>query len=74
MKSLLREVGAMEDLDPFLASTMPRLTAAETALHNGDASPKIPIVVVPSMGRLELVQELAIRSALSVESGDGCSS
>jgi ketosteroid isomerase-like protein len=30
----------MEELDQFLSSTMPKLTAAETALHNGDASPR----------------------------------
>jgi ketosteroid isomerase-like protein len=30
----------MEELDEFLTSTMPRLKAAETALHNGDASPR----------------------------------
>ena len=28
----------MSELDAFLESTMPRLEAAETALHNGDAS------------------------------------
>jgi ketosteroid isomerase-like protein len=28
----------MEELDQFLSSTMPKLTAAETALHNGDPS------------------------------------
>ena len=31
----------MNDLDAFLASTLPRLRAAETALHNGDASQRI---------------------------------
>jgi ketosteroid isomerase-like protein len=30
----------MKELDQFLSSTMPKLTAAETALHNGDASPR----------------------------------
>lgn len=30
----------MDELDGFLTSTMPRLKAAETALHNGDASPR----------------------------------
>ena len=35
------EVGAMEDLDAFLTLTMPRLLAAEIALHNGDARPRI---------------------------------
>ena len=31
----------MNDLDSFLASTLPTLRAAETALHNGDASQRI---------------------------------
>ncbi len=31
----------MTDLDDFLASTLPRLEAAETALHNGDASQRM---------------------------------
>ena len=31
----------MTDLDAFLESTLPRLKAAETALHNGDASQRI---------------------------------
>ena len=31
----------MSDLDAFLESTMPRLKAAETALHNGDASLRV---------------------------------
>jgi ketosteroid isomerase-like protein len=35
------EVGAMEELDAFLTSTMPQLKVAETALHNGYASPRI---------------------------------
>jgi ketosteroid isomerase-like protein len=30
----------VEELDAFLSSTMPRLKTAETALHNGDASPR----------------------------------
>ena len=30
----------MKELDEFLTSTMPRLKVAETALHNGDASPR----------------------------------
>ena len=30
----------MDDLDEFLAAVMPRLTEAETALHNGDAGPR----------------------------------
>jgi ketosteroid isomerase-like protein len=33
----------MEELDPFMTSTMPRLMAAETALHNGDSSPRVAI-------------------------------
>lgn len=28
------------EVDDFLAATMPRLNAAETALHNGDAGPR----------------------------------
>ena len=28
----------MNELDTFLESMLPRLTAADTALHNGDAS------------------------------------
>ena len=31
----------MNDLDAFLESTLPRLEAAETALHNGDARQRI---------------------------------
>jgi ketosteroid isomerase-like protein len=31
----------MSEADDFLAATMPRLTAAEIALHNGDAAPRI---------------------------------
>jgi ketosteroid isomerase-like protein len=30
----------MKEVDAFLSSTMPRLKVAETALHNGDASPR----------------------------------
>ncbi|WP_024368026.1 MULTISPECIES: YybH family protein [Micrococcaceae] len=30
----------MDDLNAFLAAVMPRLTEAETALHNGDAEPR----------------------------------
>jgi ketosteroid isomerase-like protein len=30
----------MNELEAFLTSTMPRLKVAETALHNGDASPR----------------------------------
>jgi ketosteroid isomerase-like protein len=30
----------MAEVDAFLASTMPRLTQADTALHNGDAGPR----------------------------------
>jgi ketosteroid isomerase-like protein len=33
----------MEELDPFLASTKPRLIAADTALHDGDASLRVAI-------------------------------
>ena len=33
----------MDELDAFLTSTMPRLKAAETALHNGDAKPRAAI-------------------------------
>lgn len=38
---LKHEEEAMEELDAFLTSTMPRLMAAETALHNGDAGPRV---------------------------------
>ena len=31
----------MNDLDAFLESTLPKLKAAETALHNGDASQRL---------------------------------
>jgi ketosteroid isomerase-like protein len=31
----------MSEADDFLAATMPRLTEAEIALHNGDAAPRI---------------------------------
>ena len=31
----------MTELEAFMASTMPRLTEADTALHNGDAGPRI---------------------------------
>ena len=31
----------MAEVEAFLDSTMPRLRAAETALHNGDASPRM---------------------------------
>ncbi len=30
----------LEDVDTFLRSTLPRLKEADTALHNGDASPR----------------------------------
>jgi ketosteroid isomerase-like protein len=30
----------MDDADAFLAAVMPALTAADTALHNGDAGPR----------------------------------
>jgi ketosteroid isomerase-like protein len=33
----------MQELDSFLTSTMPLLMAADTALHNGDASPRVAI-------------------------------
>src|SRR5215470_3912831 len=31
----------MTEVEDFLASTMPRLTAADDALHNGDATPRM---------------------------------
>lgn len=31
----------MDELNAFLTSTMPRLMAAETTLHNGDAAPRV---------------------------------
>jgi len=33
----------MSDVDGFLASMMPQLTEADTALHNGDAGPRIAL-------------------------------
>ena len=33
----------MDDLDDFLAAVLPPLTAADTALHNGDAAPRIAL-------------------------------
>jgi ketosteroid isomerase-like protein len=33
----------MAEVDAFLDSTMPRLRAADTALHNGDAAPRAAI-------------------------------
>ena len=33
----------MDELEAFLNSTMPRLNAADTALHNGDATPRAAI-------------------------------
>jgi ketosteroid isomerase-like protein len=33
----------MADVDEFLASVLPTLTAADTALHNGDAGPRIAL-------------------------------
>jgi ketosteroid isomerase-like protein len=33
----------MADVDEFLASVLPSLTAADTALHNGDAGPRIAL-------------------------------
>jgi ketosteroid isomerase-like protein len=34
---------AMADVDEFLASVLPPLTAADTAIHNGDAGPRIAL-------------------------------
>jgi ketosteroid isomerase-like protein len=34
---------AMADVDGFLASVLPPLTAADTAIHNGDAGPRIAL-------------------------------
>ena len=31
----------MDQTDAFLTATMPRLRQAETALHNGDAGPRM---------------------------------
>ncbi len=31
----------MSEVEDFLAATMPRLTRAEVALHNGDAAPRV---------------------------------
>jgi ketosteroid isomerase-like protein len=36
----LRGRWAVGDTEEFLASVLPRLTAADTALHNGDAAPR----------------------------------
>src|SRR5205814_644689 len=36
----LRE-GPVSETDDFVRSVLPRLTAADTALHNGDAGPRI---------------------------------
>ena len=33
----------MEELDAFLESAMPRLMAADTTFHNGDAGPRVAI-------------------------------
>ena len=33
----------MSEVEAFLESTMPRLTAAETALGNGDAGPRMAL-------------------------------
>ena len=33
----------MADVDEFLASVLPPLTAADTAIHNGDAGPRIAL-------------------------------
>ena len=35
----------MNDLDAFLDTVLPQLTAADTALHNGDASARVGAVV-----------------------------
>jgi hypothetical protein len=35
-----REEGEMSQTEDFLASVLPRLTEADTALHNGDAGPR----------------------------------
>lgn len=35
-----REDGEMSQTEAFLASVLPRLTEADTALHNGDAGPR----------------------------------
>jgi ketosteroid isomerase-like protein len=34
---------AMGDVDEFLASALPPLTAADTAIHNGDAGPRVAL-------------------------------
>jgi ketosteroid isomerase-like protein len=34
---------AMADVDEFLASVLPRLKAADTAIHDGDAGPRIAL-------------------------------
>jgi ketosteroid isomerase-like protein len=34
---------AMADVDEFLVSALPPLTAADTAIHNGDAGPRIAL-------------------------------
>jgi ketosteroid isomerase-like protein len=33
----------MTDVDEFLAAVLPRLTAADTAIHNGDARPRMAL-------------------------------
>jgi ketosteroid isomerase-like protein len=33
----------MADVDEFLAAVLPRLTAADAAIHNGDAGPRIAL-------------------------------
>lgn len=35
-----QEVGEISQTEAFLASVLPRLTEADTALHNGDAGPR----------------------------------
>ncbi|MGZ4147974.1 MAG: hypothetical protein ACXVPL_09760 [Actinomycetota bacterium] len=33
----------MAEVDDFLASVLPRLTEADTALHNGDPAPRLAL-------------------------------
>lgn len=40
---VMREPGVTGEVDDFLGSVLPRLTHADTALHNGDAGPRIAI-------------------------------
>jgi ketosteroid isomerase-like protein len=41
MNLITTEVPTMDRTDEFLIATMPRLRVAETALHNGDAGPRM---------------------------------